>query len=81
MSAMTAAELEAAAEWINATYPSRPLSVSVGRVLGFDAAAEAHAMLEEDRLPRMADGTVGRLVLQPRVQSVVRRHPAGGGGA
>jgi NADPH:quinone reductase-like Zn-dependent oxidoreductase len=61
MSAMTVDELAAAAEWINA----RPLQVSVGRVLGFDAAAEAHGMLESGRLPRMADGTVGRLVLRP----------------
>ncbi len=58
-------ELAAAADRINATYPSRPLAVSVGRVLGFDAAAEAHAVLEARRLPRMPDGTVGRLVLQP----------------
>lgn len=65
MSGMTAGELAAAADRINATYPARPLSVSVGRVLGFDAAAEAHAILEAGRLPRMPDGTVGRLVLQP----------------
>jgi NADPH:quinone reductase-like Zn-dependent oxidoreductase len=65
MSAMTPAELAAAAEWINATYRSRPLSVSVGQVLGFENAAEAHAVLESGRLPRMADGTVGRLVLRP----------------
>lgn len=68
MSAMTAGELEAAAEWINATYPSRPLSVSIGRVLSFEAAAEAQATLEADRLPRMADGTVGRLVLTPAIR-------------
>lgn len=65
MSGMTSDELAAAAAWINSTYPSRPLAVSVGRVLGFDQAAEAHAILEDGRLPRMADGTVGRLVLQP----------------
>lgn len=65
MSGMRAAELAAAADWINATYPSRPLSVSVGPVLGFHAAAEAHAILEARRLPRMPDGTVGRLLLQP----------------
>lgn len=65
MSAMTVEELALAAERINATYPSRPLAVSVGRVLGFDAAAEAHITLEQGRLPRMADGTVGRIVLQP----------------
>jgi NADPH2:quinone reductase len=63
MSAMTVAELAAAAEWINA----RPLTVSVGRVLGFDRAAEAHALMEAGNLPRMDDGTVGRLVLRPRV--------------
>ena len=65
MSGMTAPELALAADWINATYPSQPLSVSVGRVLGFDAAAEAHAILEARRLPRMRDGTVGRVLLQP----------------
>ena len=65
MSGMTAEEFAAAANWINATHPSRPLSVSIGRVLGFDAAAEAHAILESGRLARMRDGTVGRLVLQP----------------
>ena len=65
MSGMTVRELAAAAGWINATYPSRPLSVSVGRVLGFRAAAEAHAILEAGELPRMRDGTVGRLLLQP----------------
>jgi NADPH:quinone reductase-like Zn-dependent oxidoreductase len=67
MSGMTADELASAAEHINATYPSRPLSVSVGRVLGFDAAREAHITLEEGRLPRMPDGTVGRIVLRPSV--------------
>ncbi|MGH2896920.1 MAG: zinc-binding dehydrogenase, partial [Solirubrobacteraceae bacterium] len=65
MSAMTPGELAAAADWINAAHSSRPLSVGVGRVLGFEAAAEAHATLESGQLPRMADGTVGRLVLQP----------------
>ncbi len=67
MSAMTAEELALAAERINASHPSRPLSVSVGRVLGFDAAAEAHGTLEDGRLPRMPDGTVGRIVLRPCV--------------
>ena len=62
-SGMTGAELAAVADCINAAHPSRPPSVSVGRVLGFDAAAEAHAILEAGRLPRMADGTVGRIVL------------------
>jgi NADPH:quinone reductase-like Zn-dependent oxidoreductase len=61
MSGMTVGELAAAAEWINARRPS----VSVGRVLGFDAAAEAHELIESGRLPRMGDGTVGRLVLRP----------------
>jgi NADPH:quinone reductase-like Zn-dependent oxidoreductase len=65
MSAMTPRELAAGAEWINATYRSRPVSVSVGQVLGFENAGEAHALLESGRLPRMADGTVGRLVLRP----------------
>lgn len=69
MSAMTRSELAAAAAWINATYPSRPLSVSVGRVLGFEAAAEAHAILESGEAPRLADGTVGRLVLRPTAAS------------
>jgi NADPH:quinone reductase-like Zn-dependent oxidoreductase len=63
MSGMSVAELAAAADRINATYPSRPLSVSVGRVLGFDAVGEVHAILEARRLPRMPDGTVGRIVL------------------
>jgi NADPH:quinone reductase-like Zn-dependent oxidoreductase len=65
MSEMTRSELAAAADWINSSYPSRPLSVSVGRVLGFEAAAQAHAVLEAGQLPRMADGTVGRIVLRP----------------
>jgi NADPH:quinone reductase-like Zn-dependent oxidoreductase len=65
MSGMTAPELAAAADWINAAHASRPLSVSVGRVLGFHAAGEAHAIVEAGQLPRMADGTVGRIVLQP----------------
>jgi NADPH:quinone reductase-like Zn-dependent oxidoreductase len=66
MSGMGVGELATAADWINATYPSRPLSVSVGRVLPFDAAADAHAIVETGGLPRMPDGTVGRIVLQPR---------------
>jgi NADPH2:quinone reductase len=41
MSAMSAPELAEAAAWINATYPSRPLTVSVGRVLHFRDAARA----------------------------------------
>jgi NADPH:quinone reductase-like Zn-dependent oxidoreductase len=65
MSAMTVEELAAAADWINATYPSHPLTVSVGEVLGFDEAPRAHAVVELGHLPRLADGTVGRLVLQP----------------
>ena len=65
MSGITPGELAAAAAWINATYASQPLSVSVGRVLGFEAAAAAHAILEASQLPRMADGTIGRLVVQP----------------
>lgn len=65
MSAMTVDELAAAAAWINETYATRPLAVSVGRVAGFDTAADAHATLEAGALPRMDDGTVGRLVLRP----------------
>lgn len=65
MSGMNAEELAAAAESINGTFPARPLSVSVGRVLGFQDAGDAHAILEAGRLPRMPDGTVGRIVLQP----------------
>jgi NADPH:quinone reductase-like Zn-dependent oxidoreductase len=65
MSGMSVPELAAAATWLGATYPSRPLSVSVGLVLGFDAAAEAHVILEAGRLPRLPDGTVGRIVLRP----------------
>jgi NADPH:quinone reductase len=65
MSGMDVGELAAAADWINATYQSRPLTVSVGRVLGFDDAATAHTAVESGALPRMDDGTVGRLVLQP----------------
>lgn len=65
MSAMTTPELAAAAAWINATHPTRPLTVSIGRVLDFEHAARAHAILESAQLPRMLDGTVGRLVLTP----------------
>jgi NADPH2:quinone reductase len=65
MSAMTVDELAAAAEWINGSYVTRPLTVSVGHVLGFDQAAHAHELIESGRLPRLGDGTVGRLVLRP----------------
>lgn len=65
MSRMTVSELAAAATWINASHPTRPLTVSVGQVLRFADAARAHAMVEERTLPRLPDGTVGRLVLQP----------------
>ena len=65
MSRMTVPELAAAAAWINATYPDRPLAVSVGRRLPFSDAGRAHALLEAGELPRMPDGTVGRLVLTP----------------
>jgi NADPH:quinone reductase-like Zn-dependent oxidoreductase len=65
MSGMTAAELTAAADWINGRPAASPLTVSVGRVLGFADAALAHATVENGELPRMADGTVGRLVLRP----------------
>lgn len=65
MSAMTVTELAAAAEWINSTHSARPLSVSIGSVLSFADAADAHATLEAGTLPRMDDGTIGRLVLRP----------------
>lgn len=65
MSRMTVPELDAAASWIIATYPAQPLTVTVGEVLPFSEAARAHALLESGELPRMADGTVGRLVLTP----------------
>jgi NADPH:quinone reductase-like Zn-dependent oxidoreductase len=65
MSEMTVPELAAAAEWINSTWPERPLSVGVGRVLRFADAARAHAVLERADLPRLPDGIVGRLVLRP----------------
>jgi NADPH:quinone reductase len=65
MSAMTVPELAAAARWINDTYSRRPLTVSVGQVLGFSAAAQAHTVVESGRQPHMSDGTVGRLVLRP----------------
>jgi hypothetical protein len=61
---MTVPELAVAARWINATYPARPLTVSVGQVLGFSAAAQAHTVVESGRQPHMSDGTVGRLVLR-----------------
>jgi NADPH:quinone reductase-like Zn-dependent oxidoreductase len=61
MSQMTVPELAAAAEWINAAPPR----VGVGRVLGFADAARAHSILEGGELPRMPDGTVGRIVLRP----------------
>lgn len=65
MSRMTVSELAAAAAWINASHPVRPLTVGVGRVLGFADAAGAHATVESRALPRLPDGTVGRLVLRP----------------
>jgi NADPH2:quinone reductase len=49
MSAMTVAELAATAESISA----RPLTVSVGRIWGFDRTAEAHGLIESGNLPRM----------------------------
>jgi NADPH:quinone reductase len=61
MSGMTVRELQASADWINATRPA----VDVGPRLGFDRTAEAHELLESGRLPRTAAGTVGRLVLHP----------------
>lgn len=65
MSRMTVPELATTAAWINGTYPDEPLTVSVGEVLRFSDAARAHAMLESGGLPRLPDGTVGRLVLTP----------------
>lgn len=70
MSEMSVPELAAAAAWINARQidarrQGDPLAVSVGQVLSFADAARAHALLESDGLPRLADGTVGRLVLRP----------------
>lgn len=65
MSRMTVPELAAAATWINASHPARPLTVGVGQVLGFAAAARAHAVVEARALPRLPDGIVGRLVLRP----------------
>jgi NADPH:quinone reductase-like Zn-dependent oxidoreductase len=65
MSAMTASELAAAAHWINHRPADRRLSVSIGSVLRFPDAARAHSMIENSKLPRMPDGTVGRVVLQP----------------
>lgn len=65
MSGMTSAELAAAAEWITTRYAEQSLSVSVGRVMNFRDAANAHTLLESGQLPRLGDGTVGRIVLQP----------------
>lgn len=65
MSAMTITELAAAAEWINRRHSAQRLSVSIGAVLGFEDAAQAHATIEAGRLPRLSDGTVGRLVRRP----------------
>jgi NADPH2:quinone reductase len=61
MSAMTVGELAAAAAWINVHAPV----VSVGQVLAFADAALAHTLIEQGELPRLADRTVGRLVLKP----------------
>lgn len=66
MSAMNLGELSAAAAWINTTHPEHPLTVDVGRVLGFEDASHAHELIEAGRLPRTPAGTVGRLVLRPR---------------
>jgi NADPH:quinone reductase-like Zn-dependent oxidoreductase len=65
MSGMTVDELAAAAAWINGTDTARPLTVGVGQVLGFADAPLAHAMVERHDLPRLTDGTVGRVVLRP----------------
>lgn len=65
LSGMTGAELAAAATWINAQHARRPLEVGLGPVLRFADAAQAHAMTEAGALPRLPDGTVGRLVLRP----------------
>jgi NADPH:quinone reductase-like Zn-dependent oxidoreductase len=65
MSGLTAAELAAAAAWINGRQAGSPLTVTVGPVLSFAGAALAHARLERGELSRAADRTVGRLVLRP----------------
>lgn len=65
LSEMAVPELAASAAWINAAHPVRPLTVAVGQVRGFADIACGHALLESGELPRMADGTVGRLVLRP----------------
>ncbi|MGH3443941.1 MAG: zinc-binding dehydrogenase, partial [Nocardioidaceae bacterium] len=65
MSAMTAPELAAAADWIDARHAARTLRVSIGAVMSFNDAARAHAMVEAGQTPRMGDGTRGRLVLRP----------------
>jgi hypothetical protein len=65
MSRMTVAELAAAAEWINETYPEHPLSVVAGTVMTFAEAGQAHALVESGQLPRTAEGVVARIVLRP----------------
>lgn len=65
MSGMTVAELRTAADWIIGRHAVRPVTVSVGGVARFADAARAHARLEAGELPRLSDGTVGRLVLTP----------------
>lgn len=65
MSAMTVPELAAAADWINTRHAGRSISVPVGEVLAFRDAADAHVTVESGELPRMSDGTRGRLVLLP----------------
>jgi NADPH2:quinone reductase len=61
MSGMTVGELGEAAAWINA----RPPVVSLAPAMRFADAARAHEIIENGRLPHLADYTVGRIVLQP----------------
>jgi NADPH:quinone reductase-like Zn-dependent oxidoreductase len=65
MSGMTVAELADAAAWINESHGNNPLTVGVGPVLTFAEAQQAHAMIEHRELPRLDDGTVGRVILRP----------------
>jgi NADPH:quinone reductase-like Zn-dependent oxidoreductase len=65
MSGMTLSELAAAAAWINAQHPTRPLTVSLAPIMRFADAARAHQMIEQGQLPHLEDHTIGRVILQP----------------
>jgi NADPH:quinone reductase len=65
MSAMTVSELAAAAAWINAQHARRPLAVSLAPGMRFADAARAHEIIEQGRLPHLADHTIGRITLRP----------------